>query len=339
MKKVLEVGTTVLVTDKGAHSLKLFTEAVVKSHDGGNMYSVTGEGSTGDKVTQRLSTNDFSVLRGPKEGEIQLTNGGLKVGTKVEIIGGEGHFFQPGTIGTIKSLRTIQGKDYLFVHQEGGPSQLVEESDVKAVGTTKTKGDDTLTNNTFTVGQQVRVTGADKDHMASMIIGQDVATHALPIGSITTIVEIAENGDDWAKVSVEGITLTHGFSNPGPQWIPFGKLEDATGEVKPPASSESAPQQDLSSVFNGDTDGIEVGDEVIITGNAPCLMSKMLLGKERGVHGVPTGAIVEVLEIHDGRVVVNTKGMSMLDEAYVGEQQSIPASLVMKATGGQRKQA
>lgn len=46
----------------------------------------------------------------------------------------------------------------------------------------------------FTVGQQVKVIGNGKNEFLSALMGQEVASHAVPNGEIVTVVEVKGGG-------------------------------------------------------------------------------------------------------------------------------------------------
>lgn len=254
-------------------------------------------------------------------------------GTKVVITNQGNHFLVVGSVSTIQSHFDGDtfgargpiaggGQAYQLIHSSD--FRVATEKEVQAqeqASQPKSEGETNMSK--FAVGQVVRITGAKVDPFASFLAGKEVTTHSLPVGAITKIVEIAPSGDEFAKVSVEGIAMTHDMAKPGPQWVGFEYLEDATGK-------------DLSKDGEGevtlDKREIKVGDYVTIIGNEISPLSMMFFGRERGIHGVEIGRTLQVIEANEENVKVDTRFEVLADEDYVEESQRIPLEMVMLAS-------
>lgn len=276
MANTIEKGTTLTIIDEGMHFFPLGATVTIEGdHDTNEAIFARGITKFGITATQLIRATDFVV-----EGGSERSN--VTVGTKVRVTGGRMHIFDVGTEGIIERIDS-DGDFYVKPTTEGVDfNQYLSRSDFEVIGQadgaqvpTKTKGDDTLTKTTETtyeVGQAVRITGASVARLESMLMGEEITTHSLPIGAVTEVLEVC-NVDEYVRLSVEGLELTHNHTKEGPQWVKFEHVEAATDFWFPVSgSTEDEPvsppiAEELERLTKETVQELRAGDKVIYVGD------------------------------------------------------------------------
>lgn len=202
---------------------------------------------------------------------------------------------------TMKVTQIIHGTDFVVKEQPWREvGQAIPEKETKV-------GD------SMGAGTVVNVTKVD-EHIEEGTVVKIVGDsgHHLMMGTTATVIRLDKDGDYYVK----------GESNIGEleQW-----LERSDFEVIAATKTEGASDTLTKTT---EVQAIKAGDTVTIIGNEPCKMSKLLHDMDRGLHGVPIGTKVEVLEVRDDRVIVDTSGVALEDEYYNEEVQMVPMEFV-----------